>query len=219
MSEMNINALVDSKEFKKINSFEYGGHSWKMDVFPIIEEDTPRDNIVFNFKPKGEPFIYICELFNKDQDTLLIDVLIPKNIQMQNIFTLIVEKNSDILPTYMKDEKKHGQIHLQAPSAEDELVFSDYDYPNNSLKLVKVPIPSDRHCIIAANKNGCYCNGQLVSDNSRHYTFINKLNNDFNYIGIGSQFGDIRSYAKYKEISVLHKLLSVKELVVVTSIE
>lgn len=221
---MAINISVDGMSYKGISSINYKG---KIITLSEMNKSTPDKNktvLASNYMPNGETFYRIFDI-DKDNDTIFLDVVIPKNPLVQNVFTLVAENqdNQDAsLIQNVTEWAKHGQLHLYAPK-NDQLQFENHDCRTQNIQtceIVSVPCSSDNHYLIAINTNGCYCNGQFVCGdwNNNNFTFIGKLKQGMSRCIIGSKEGATRSYATYNEISLMHKLYTADELETLTKV-
>ena len=191
-------------------------------VVKITEATGEKSVVCSDCSPNGEPFEY-STTWNGDNDT---------------IFASFTNSSSDILKqsvfTIATKEEYLGQWKASEAAPSFHTCFP-YDSTNKlefsllSPVQFKTRIPITGNTVkIAINKNGIYVNGVVVYDgetwalenNSSVYTnttaWENFLKNSTLYIG--SKEGNVRSYCKYSDISIIHKAYSASELQQLTTV-
>lgn len=200
-----------------------GDKSKTVHVTVTITEATGEKSVVCSdYSPNGEPFEY-STTWNGDNDTIFASFTnSSSDILKQSVFTIATKeeylgqwKASDTAPSFHTcfpyDSTNKLEFSLLSPSQ----FKSRIPITGNTVK-------------IAINKNGIYVNGVAVYDgetwtlknNNSIYTnttaWENFLKNSTLYIG--SKEGNVRSYCKYSDISIIHKTYSASELQQLTTV-
>ena len=213
---MAINISIDGTIYKDILSINYKGNICLLSEYePAIEDRTI---LASNFEPNGAKFIYRYDNFDKDQDTIFIDTIIPDPTEKQNIFACVVDEQPDNFELALATWNHYSQLQLYAPYQQNKYLFEHC--ANTGACAKRVPLVSeDKHCTVAINKNGAVCNGELLYSNSGNAdkSFMSLINKpEYTYFAIGSEEGSVRSYETYNEISIIHKMYNQEELKTLT---
>ena len=201
-----------------------GDKSKTVHITVTITEATGEKSVICSdYSPNGEPFGY-STTWDGNKDTIFASFTnSSSDILKQCVFTIAT--NEDYLAQWKASEASPS-FHTCFPY--DNTNKLEFNFLTPSQFKTRIPITGNT-VKIAINKNGIYINGVAVYDGET-WSLANKNVSGFtntaiweNFLNsstlyIGSKEGNVRSYCKYSDISIIDKAYSASELQQLTTV-